>query len=403
MKSHHIRAILIAIALYMGAICAYAESSLKLRTVTIDAGHGGHDPGSISRDPSKVKEKDLTLDIALKLRDKIRKQHPDVKVVMTRSTDKFVELKERADIANRNKSDLFISIHINSAEVGRGKYWHTANGFSVHCLGPSSSGRDMNTPNMDIVRRENAVIKLEKDYTTSYEGFDPDDPGSYIIFNLMQNANQNQSLYFADLVANQMKKGPLTTNRGISQNAFLVLWRTSMPAVLIECGFIVNKSDLAVLSSPKGRDGIAERICAAFGQFKQNFEGGEVNAAADTAVTQAPVSEEKPEDKPEEAKVNEEEGKTQEESANVQLTDEQISSAKVIYGVQVMASPKVVKPGDPFFKGHKMVAVPFGKLYRYIIVVSTDGIPSKEKLSEVKKQYPGSYQVKVENGEVSRF
>ena len=176
-----------------------------------------------------------------------------------------------------------------------------------------------------------------------------------------------------------------------------------MPAVLIECGFIVNKSDLAVLSSPKGRDGIAERICAAFGQFKQNFEGGVVNAAADTALTQATVSEEKQEEKPEEAKVNEEEGKTQEEPASEQLTDEQISSAKVIYGVQVMASPKVVKPGDPFFKGHKMVAVPFGKLYRYIIVVSTDGIPSKEKLSEVKKQYPGSYQVKVENGEVSRF
>ena len=385
MKSHHIRAILIAIALVPGVICAYADSSLKLKTVTIDAGHGGHDSGCISRDPSKVKEKDLTLDIALKLRDKIQKQYPDVKVVMTRTTDKFVELKERAAIANCNKSDLFISIHINSTEVGRGKYWHPANGFSVHCLGPSSSGKDMNTPNMDIVRRENAVIKLEKDYSTSYEGFDPDDPGSYIIFNLMQNANQNQSLHFADLVVKEMKKGPLTNNRGISQNAFLVLWRTSMPAVLIECGFIVNKSDLAVLSSPKGRDGIAERICAAFGQFKKNFEGGEMADEPVTAQATPDTTEET------------------EETAAESPSAEENSDSGIIYGVQVMASPKVLKEGDPFFKGYRMTAVPFGKLYRYIIVVSTGEVPSREKLAEVKKQFPGSYQVKVENGEVSRF
>lgn len=382
MKSHHIRAILVAIALFPGVICAYADSSLKLKTVTIDAGHGGHDSGCISRDPSKVKEKDLTLDIALKLRAKIQKQYPDVKVVMTRTTDKFVELKERAAIANRNKSDLFISIHINSTEVGRGKYWHPANGFSVHCLGPSSSGKDMNTPNMDIVQRENAVIKLEKDYSTSYEGFDPDDPGSYIIFNLMQNANQNQSLHFADLVAREMKKGPVTNNRGISQNAFLVLWRTSMPAVLIECGFIVNKSDLAVLSSPKGRDGIAERICAAFGQFKKNFEGGEM--AAEPVTAQAAPD-------------------TTEETAAEAPAAEENDESGIIYGVQVMASPKVLKEGDPFFKGYRMTAVPFGKLYRYIIVVSNGEVPSREKLAEIKKQFPGSYQVKVENGEVSRF
>ena len=193
---------LVFLALFPATVTALADGRQGLRTVCIDAGHGGHDPGCISLD-KKTQEKAMTLSIANKLAAEIRSKNPDVKVVMTRSTDKFIPLNDRADIANKAGADLFISIHINAAAN------KSASGFSVHCLGPSSSGKDMNTPNMDIVRRENAVIKLEKDYSTSYEGFDPDDPGSYIIFNLMQNANQNQSLHFADLVAREMKKGPL--------------------------------------------------------------------------------------------------------------------------------------------------------------------------------------------------
>ena len=161
------------------------ESGVRLRTVVIDAGHGGHDPGAVSKS-SKLSEKQINLDLALKLGARIEKEFPDVKVIYTRKTDKFVELAERGNIANRNHADLFISIHVNSAKST------AASGTETFVM-----GTDKSQSNMEVCKRENSVILLEDDYTTTYEGFDPDNPESYIIFNLMQNAHFEQSISFA--------------------------------------------------------------------------------------------------------------------------------------------------------------------------------------------------------------
>ena len=179
----------------------------------IDPGHGGKDAGCIS--PSgKTMEKTVVLDIATKLAEKIRSGCPDVNVVMTRDDDTFVELQGRADIANKAKANLFISIHVNSVDGKR----TGPNGYSVHILGQyTSKKKDLYAGNMDVVRRENSVIMLEDDYTTKYEGFNPSDPESYIFMNLMQNSFLEQSFKFAKFVDEEMRGGAIKTSRGISR------------------------------------------------------------------------------------------------------------------------------------------------------------------------------------------
>ena len=161
---------------------------------------------------------------------------------MTRSSDKFVELRDRAEIANKAGANLFVSIHINSS------FSTSPNGYSVHILGQSSNkNRDLFAYNMDVVKRENSVILLEDDYSTKYQGFDPSNEESFIFMQLMQNAFLEQSLLVASVISEKLKGGPIKADRGIWQNPFYVLWKTAMPAVLVELGFISNNSDLAVL------------------------------------------------------------------------------------------------------------------------------------------------------------
>ena len=215
---------------------AAGQDKLSLSTVVIDPGHGGHDSGCISPD-KKTYEKNLTLAISKLFAEKIRKNYPDVKVILTRSDDRYVTLSGRADIANNAGADLFVSIHINAQAKG-----NSASGYSIHCLGQSSKqGNDL--------FGKNSVILLEDDYQTKYQGFDPSDPQSYIFFSLMQNAHLEHSLIFAEDVADAMKGGPITRSRGVSQDPFWVLWRTAMPAVLVEVGFITNPDDLTVMRS----------------------------------------------------------------------------------------------------------------------------------------------------------
>lgn len=238
----------------------------KLKKIVIDAGHGGKDSGCSGK---YVKEKDITLAIALKLGSYITKNLKDVEVIYTRKKNVFVELHERAALANRKSADLFISIHCNSASKHT-----TVSGTETYIM-----GLDKSQENLDVARRENAVVQLENNYQANYDGFDIHNPESEIIFSLYQNAYLNQSIRFASLVENQFKYRARRSSRGVKQESFLVLYKTAMPSVLIETGFLTNKKEEGYLRSDDGQSYIASAIYRAFKEYKYASEGTLSNKA----------------------------------------------------------------------------------------------------------------------------
>lgn len=239
-----------------------------LHRVVIDPGHGGKDPGAVSRD-KKTYEKNIVLSIARMLGERIKAEYKDeVEVLYTRSTDVFIPLQERADFANSHHADLFISVHVDASPKSS-----AVSGHSVHVLGASSNpDRDVVSGNLDVCKRENSVILLEDDYSTTYQGFDPEDEASYIFMTLMQGAYYEQSIFLASLVEKELRKGPIKVAKGVYQNAFYVLWKTSMPSVLLELGFMTNDADLALLRTEEGRSKVADRVFDAFREYKNNYD-----------------------------------------------------------------------------------------------------------------------------------
>ena len=374
MKLHCLLSLLLmAAATSAIPVPAGAEGPLKLKTVVIDPGHGGKDAGCVSRD-KKTYEKNVALDIALRLSRKIASAYPDVDVRMTRSDDHFVELEERAVFANKAAANLFISIHVNAVEKGT-----SANGFSVHVLGQSQrKGNDLYSKNLDLVKRENSVIMLEDNYETRYQGFDPNDPQSSIIFSLMQNAHLSASLAFAEDVAGAMAGGPIRHSRGVSQDPFWVLWRTAMPSVLIEVGFMTNPDDLAVMRSEAGRQGIADNIFKAFCVFKTRYDG---------SASIPPVEDVKPVVTP-----------SGEPAVPAEPQHRNGPKDGVLYGIQVLAIGKKMDPKDPFFQGYEPMELKVGNLYKYIICPDTYLSQAKKSYTKVVTIFKDSYLVKVENG-----
>ncbi len=235
-------------------LLAVSSLSLMSFTVVIDAGHGGHDLGAVGI-VYGVQEKDLNLTVAKQLAAKIRQNYPEVNVVMTRETDVFLPLQKRADIVNKNKADLFISIHTNAAENRK------AYGAETFIL-----GTERMEDNLDVAMRENAVMKLEQDQTV-YQGFDPNSIESYIIFELMQNQYMDKSLQFAELVQNQFVGKLQRANRGVRQAAFWVLLKSACPSVLVEMGFVSNAEEEKWLKSEAGKTGIVNSIFHAFENY----------------------------------------------------------------------------------------------------------------------------------------
>lgn len=373
------RPLFLAICFLGIALSAAAQDHLTIRTIVIDPGHGGKDVGCMSRD-KKTYEKSLTLDIGRRLAAKLEAAYPDVKVVMTRSADQYVTLSDRARIANDAAADLFISIHINSVEKGT-----QANGYSVHCLGQSSkAGNDLFDKNLEVVRRENAVIILEDDYSTTYQGFDPNDPQSYIFFSLMQNAHLEQSLRFAEDLNASMSAGPIKNSRGVSQDPFWVLWRTTMPAVLFECGFITNPADLAALRSEKGRDRIADNLLQAIRAFKERYDG----SASPNAAPQAPAPKGPADTAP--------------SAPAARPSDRPSVTPTTFYGTQVLATRKSISDDDPFFLGYKPVRIQGDNLTRYFIGVSENKEEALRKNLELRHRFPDSFFVKVEGVRITR-
>ena len=358
---------IICLLAFLTAACLrMSADGTGLRTVVIDAGHGGKDSGCVSRD-GKTYEKTLVLDMATTLADKIRSAYPDVKVILTRSTDEYVTLNGRADIANDAKGDLFISIHINSFDKT------SPNGYSVHILGQAS---DKHKDHVDVCRRENSVILLEDDYTTKYQGFDPNNPESFIFMSLMQNSHLEQSMRFAQIISENLKGGPIKTDRGLWQNSYLVLWRAAMPAVLVELGFISNASDLAILRQQSKRDDLADRLFRAFREYKAIYDssvsldglgespaGGAASGGGSAAAADVPARER--------------------------------------YAVQILVSSKYYRPGDPVFLGYEPEVVRAGKYYKYLIGVTENLSEAKKNLKSIKNEYSDAFLVKIQDGNIS--
>ncbi len=232
------------------ALCA------KDFVLVIDAGHGGKDPGAVGK---TSKEKDINLKVALALGKLIQDNLKDVKVVYTRKTDVFVELDQRAKIANQNKADLFLSIHTNASAGNK-----TVKGTETYTLGMHRAAS-----NLEVAKRENSAIMLEKDYEERYEGFNPKSSESYIIFELMQDEYMKQSVSLAGMIQKQFASTAKRNNRGVHQAGFLVLRATSMPSCLVEVGYISTPEEEKYLNTQEGVNNLSKSLYNAIKQYKE--------------------------------------------------------------------------------------------------------------------------------------
>ena len=317
-----------------------------VKTVVIDAGHGGHDPGNLGTRRYKTQEKDIALAVALKLGAYIEEYLPDVKVIYTRKTDKFVELRERAEIANRADADLFISIHCDAFEKS-----------SVHGATSFVMGRNHDDDNLRVAMQENSVILLEENYEEKYEGFDPNKPESYIAFTLYQSAFINQSISFAQKVQDQFRDRVSRRDRGVKQQPLMVTKIAVMPAVLVELGYLTNPTEEDFLNSEQGQSYMASAIYRAFRDYKQEREG--LEGQQKISPVETPVNVE-PAVTPGELDTPVDEGNGQ--------ADPGESKSNVFFSVQIATSTQKRDTSPQYFNGVENVEFyQHGGLYKYIV------------------------------------
>ncbi|APD08181.1 N-acetylmuramoyl-L-alanine amidase [Flavobacteriaceae bacterium UJ101] len=336
-------------------------AQIKPFVVVIDAGHGGHDKGAIGSTKYAIYEKNITLDVSKRLGKLIKDRYgSNVKVIYTRTSDKFITLKGRANIANRNHADLFISIHCNS-NAKTSPY-----GSETYVLGLHRSA-----DNFEVAKRENSVILLEEDYKVTYEGFDPNSPESVIGLTLMQDAHLDQSIEFADDVQKHFTNIG-RKNRGVKQAGFLVLRETAMPSVLIEIGFVSNAAERQFINSSKGKSKIAKSIFQSFDSYKKEFDkkNGVVIASSSTNTA----------------------------NNNTQVT----SKEGIVYKVQLMSSKKWINKKSSNFKGLQDIerVQNDNGIYIYTYGKTSSYSAIKKKQKEARgKGYKDCFIIALKNGE----
>lgn len=355
-----------------------SNENYKIDVVVIDAGHGGHDPGTIGY--SKTHEKNISLKVALKVGGYIKENFPDVKVIYTRDKDNFVELHERSNIANKNKADLFISIHCNAFSSS------AAYGTEVFVLGLHKE-----KDNLDVAIRENSVILQEDNHENNYEGFDPKSPESYILMNLYASAYLDQSITLAQKIDKQFKEKVHRSSRGIKQAGFVVLWKSAMPSVLVELGFISNKNEEAFLTTEEGQAYMASAIYRAFKEYKLEYD----QHGPSGTDTPKPVTEE-PKKTPEAPKTAD---KPTPEPPKTDPKPAPTNSNKVEYRIQFLASDVELPKDAPELKKVKdWVMVHEGVYYKYQagpIATYEDALKIQR---EVRAHFPTAFMVAYKNG-----
>lgn len=361
--------IIVLIWITIGFAAALSAANKKF-TLVIDAGHGGHDAGAKG---AFSMEKNINLNVALAFGQYVENNCPDVRVIYTRKKDVFIPLHTRADIANKNKADLFVSIHTNA--VPRGK---TVRGMETYTLGMHRAAT-----NLDVAKRENSVILIEKDYKQRYEGFDPNSSESYIMFEFMQDKNMAQSVELAKYVQKRACASANRQNKGVKQAGFLVLRETSMPSCLIELGFITTPDEEHYLNSSNGIDRLGYGIYQAFVDYKRKYDSNitvpyqaerNEDVSIPTIVPQEEVAKEKPKEK---AKVTAPVKVQPEPSVPETVADTEVAKepkdSTLIFKVQIMASAskqrisKSKLNGQPAAKYYEE-----GGFYKYTVGESED-------------------------------
>lgn len=348
------------------SISATAQEPYKIRRVVLDPGHGGKDPGCSGH---HSREKEIALSIALDLGKKINETFPDVKVIYTRQTDVFIPLNERAAIANRNKADLFISIHCNYISVR-----NRATGSETYVLGLHRA-----EDNLDVAKRENASILLEDNYEKTYEGFDPYSPEGHIILTMFQHAHLEQSIMFATYVEDSFKALSRLPSRGVKQAGFLVLRETTMPSVLIETGFLSTDTDENYLMKKENQQEMASTILKAFTKYKKEVE----DSHAPTASVIAP---EKP-------KV----------TAPSTTPDKPVSQPKsgleVAYRIQIAASSSSTVDSR-YSSIDDLEVIKEGEMYKFLVGYFSSADAARPRLSALKADgFEGAFIVAYKDGQ----
>ncbi len=355
-------------------------SPKKAFTIVIDAGHGGKDPGTVWKN---IYEKDIALAIALKLGNTVKKNMPDAKVLYTRQTDVFIDLDKRAPVANKNQADLFISIHVNSNEKSS-----KADGTETFFMGTAKTDE-----NLEVAKKENAVILMEDNYSRKYEGYDPNSPNSFIVLSLLQSTHWKQSLHFASYVQSQFGNYAKRPDRGVKQAGFLVLWRTAVPSVLIETGFLSNENDRKLLTSEHGQEIIAQSIYKAFRNYREDVENGSV-AANDRHIRDTlPIASKKDTLPPLTDSVAD-------NTANIPVNDTP-DKVQIDFLVQVTSSKKAIPLNSRFFKGLKNVEeFKAGEKFKYAVGRKSSYNEVVEFGKIVKNYFPDAFIIAVKEGKI---
>lgn len=396
-----IRALLVAAFM----ILVVADVAARQFTLVIDAGHGGHDAGAKG---SFSYEKNINLKMALAFGRYVEKNCPDVKVIYTRKTDVFVPLHKRADIANKNRADVFISIHTNALPGGR-----IARGMETYTMGMRRSNEKLSA-----AQRENAVITYESDYKERYEGYDPNSPESAIMFEFIHDKNMAKSVELAKHVQKSVCSTANRPDKGVKQDVFLVLRETSMPACLIELGFITTPDEERLLNDDASIDNIARGIYSAFAKYKNdNYSGVNVPLVAPKESDKVSLPTLIPQDDADKQKNRNAARNAETTASKPQLATSQPRKAAAktvnapagtskaddddapVFKVQIMANATKEAKNSPRFKGYDGIDMyEEGGMYKYTIGASTNYNAINRLRASLATEFPGCFVVAFRNG-----
>lgn len=390
MKTDRLKIVILLCSLWLvlPSFCINAKG--KDFVVVIDPGHGGHDPGAVGR---RGKEKNINLNVALKVGRLIQNNCKDVKVIYTRKTDIFIPLDRRAQIANNAKADLFISIHTNS--VARGK---TVRGAETYTLGLHRTEE-----NLEVAKKENSVILIEDNYEQRYAGFNPNSAESYIIFEFLQDKNMEKSVKLATLIQKQFKTTARRMDKGVHQAGFLVLRATSMPSVLVELGYISTPDEEQYLLSEAGVTTLSNSIYKAFLNYKREHDAPADRSKTDQAERTNDFDEptiELPAIEPETTAEPAQKVTSPAPVSKKTNRSQNKASDKPVFKIQILTSNKVLPKGSKQLKGLSPISYYREKgLYKYTYGESTDYNKVLRTKRSITPKFKDAFIIAFKNGE----